>query len=78
MKVSWPTLENERSELTIEWRAVVSIFAFKRDLFAVDLICLCLNLNDDTAVEVAEDMNGWDGLVTKLPEYLVDCRRFEE
>ena len=78
MKVSWLTPENEIGERAIEWQAVVSIFAFKRDLFAVDLICLCVNMNDDTAVEVAEDMKGWEALAMKLPEYLPGCKKFEQ
>ena len=78
MRVTWLSPENERGEGSIKWLTVVSIFAFKRDLYSVDLICLCLNLNDNTAVEIAEDMNGWEALVTKLPEYLPGCKRFEE
>jgi hypothetical protein len=66
-KVSWLSLENERGERVIEWRHVVLAEAFKRDLFAVDLICLHLGLDDDGTVEISEEMPGWESLVKRLP-----------
>ena len=78
MKLSWLTLEDEKGERTLAWCEVVSIDAFKRDLYGVDLICLAVSLKDDSAVEINEEMSGWDSLVEKLPEYLSGCTTFGE
>ena len=59
------------------WKDVVKLEAFKRDLFAVDLICLAICLNDNTEVEINEEMAGWEPLMRKLPEYLSGCKEFD-
>ena len=77
MKQSWLTIENERSEIVVRWKNVVKLEAFKRDLVAVDLICLAICLNDNTEVEINEEMDGWEPLLRKLPEYLSGCEEFD-
>ena len=42
MKISWLTLDNERGELVLAWQDTRKIEAFKRDLYAIDLICLAV------------------------------------
>ena len=78
LRLSWLTLENEKGERTLPWCDVVSINASKRDLYAVDLICLAIRLKDGSAVEINEEMSGWDSLVQKLPEYLPRCATWGE
>lgn len=78
MKLSWVGLENDRGEIVIAWQDTVRVEAFKRDLFAVDLICLYFLLRDNKAVEINEEMEGFDSLAGKLPEYLPGCQKFEE
>ena len=78
MKLSWLTMENEQGELVLRWKDIVKLEAFKRDCFAVDLICLAMCLNDNTEVEINEEMNGWQPLMRKLPEYLSGCEKFDE
>jgi hypothetical protein len=79
MKLSWLGLEqNDRGEIVIAWQDTVRVEAFKRDLYAVDLICLDFVLNDNKAVEINEEMEGFDSLVNKLPEYLPGCQKFEQ
>ncbi len=62
----------------LAWQDVNTIEAFKRDLYAVDLICLAIILKDHKIVEINEEMEGWDSLVEKLPDYLPGCRKFAE
>lgn len=62
----------------IAWQDVVRIEVFKRDLYVVDLICVSLLLRDNKSVEINEEMEGWDSVVDKLPEYLPGCQKFEE
>jgi hypothetical protein len=78
MNVSWLTVENEKGQRSVMWDDVISIAAFKRDLFTVDLICLVMTLKNDAAVQVDEEMNGWDSLVQTLPAYLRGCKKYEE
>ena len=52
-----------------EWGAIDRAEAFKRDLYAVDLICLELRAHGEW-VEVDEEMTGWDDLLRELPERL--------
>ena len=78
MTLSWIGFGNDKGELVIAWRDVLNIDAFKRDLYTVDLICLSVRLRDNKALEISEEMEGWESLVKKLPEYLPGCKRFEE
>ena len=78
LSVSWLTLENEKGNIFLKWDETISIKAFKRDLYAVDRICLGIELKDGSAVELDEEMAGWDTLVQKLPEYLPGCKSFGE
>ena len=78
MNVSWLTMENEKDSSSLAWNKVVSVKAFKRDLFAVDQICLEFELKDGGALEIHEEMQGWKSLVSKLPDYLPGCKSIEE
>jgi hypothetical protein len=52
----------------IAWNQVMRIAAFKRDMFSVDLICLAFETNS-SALEVDEEMEGWEKLLESLPNY---------
>jgi hypothetical protein len=78
MKVSWFGSEKDRGEIVIAWKDAVRVEAFKRDLYVVDLICLYVLLRDNKAVEINEEMEGFDSVADKLPEYLPGCQKFEE
>ena len=77
MKLSW-SLGTERGEMVLAWKDTISITAFKRDLYTVDLICLAIRLEENKTVEINEDMDGWESLVKQLPVYLAGCRKLEE
>lgn len=78
MTLSWVGLKQDRGQKVVAWQDVVRIDAFKRDLYAVDLICLSILLDDNATVEIDEEMEGWDALVDNLSEYLPGCERFSE
>jgi hypothetical protein len=78
LKLSWVGSVKDRGAMLIAWRDTVSIEAFKRDLYTVDLICLTFQLRNKKAVEINEEMDGWESLVATLPEYLPGCQTFEE
>jgi len=52
------------------WANIVRAEAFKRDLLTTDLICLLLELAGGTAVELHEELDGWQSFVASLPENL--------
>jgi hypothetical protein len=70
-------LDKRAEPARIEWRDVDRATAFKRDLFAVDLLCLALIRADGSAVELDEDMKGWDAFVQSLPARLPGCAKWE-
>ena len=76
--LSWLSMKSGRGEVVVAWQDAVEVKAFKRDLYAVDLICLSFLLKDNKALEINEEMGGWESLVEKLPEYLPGCQKFEE
>lgn len=78
MKLSWVALKKDRGEKVIAWQDVVKVEAFKRDLYAVDLICLSILFEDKTSIEIDEEMEGWDSLVDKLTEYLPGSKNFAD
>ena len=48
----------------VPWRDIVEIVAFKRDVFAYDVICLGFRLNGtEELIEVAEDFPGYDSFI---------------
>jgi len=58
--------EPGRPNASVTWSTINTVLAFKRDLFAVDLICLAFGTADG-AIEVHEEMQGWQQLVEQLP-----------
>ena len=72
VRLDWLTLENERCHLIFTWDKVRTVEAYKRDLFVVDCICLSFETSDRW-VELNEDMDGWDDLITtaqkRLPKF---------
>lgn len=72
------TIENEAGLSDLYWRDVIRVEAFKRDLFAVDQICLAFITNDDAEVEISEEMEGFGALAEQLPNYLPGCEKWNE
>ena|GEM_PF-1018303 len=77
LKLSWVG-SKDRGEVVVAWQDTVSVEAFKRDLYAVDLICITFHLRNKKVVEIDEEMDGWESLMTSLPEYLPGCQTFGE
>jgi hypothetical protein len=61
----------------LNWSAVKIILAYKRDVFAHDLICLAFEPSDGT-IEVNEEMHGWSQLVEALPSVLPGTPPFSD
>lgn len=78
MKLSWVGMKEDRGEKVVAWKDVTRVEAFKRDLYAVDLICLNIYFDDNTSIEIDEEMEGWNSLVDKLSEYLPRSREFAD
>lgn len=52
--------------ISTQWCNVEKIVAFKRDLFAVDLICVAFHLDDHFIVEIDEEMIGYSEFLNVL------------
>ncbi|MBI4751699.1 MAG: hypothetical protein HY774_24720 [Acidobacteria bacterium] len=65
-------------ETVIEWQDITYLLAFKRDLWAVDLICIEVGTNHGYAFEIDEEMDGWECVVQRLPEDLPGCPVYAE
>lgn len=44
----------------MDWKEIVKITAFKRDLFTTDLICMQMTKDERNFIEVNEEMNGFE------------------
>jgi hypothetical protein len=53
----------------VQWGEIVRISAFKRDIFAYDLICFAIQ-TAEKCIEVGEDMEGWNALIDALPTFV--------
>lgn len=59
---------NEKVIEKLSWESVLEIFAFKRDLFSVDLICIGFRIDDEGVYfEIDEEMQGFKELEIFLP-----------
>jgi hypothetical protein len=68
-------LRNHKQEAVARsWSNIRLVTAFKRDLFAVDCICLHLDGTDGIGVELDEEMAGWTRLIDALPMKLPGCK----
>jgi hypothetical protein len=68
---------NEKESIvgfSIQWSEVDSVVAFKRDIFVYDLICIILRTSDG-ALELNEEMKGWESMIDSLPAYLPGARK---
>ena len=61
----------------IDWLNIDRIFVFKKDLLTSDLICLMIDTKEG-ALNIDEEMEGYDNLVQSLPDYLPGCVPFSE
>ncbi|KPK84883.1 MAG: hypothetical protein AMJ81_04595 [Phycisphaerae bacterium SM23_33] len=54
---------------TVHWSDVKEVFAFKRDIFAVDLICIGFRVSDDGRYwEIDEQMSGYEDVLAAATE----------
>ncbi len=62
---------------SLKWNEVKTVLAYKRDLYATDLICLGFTSPAGT-IEVDEEMQGWSQLVERLPSLLPGTPRMSD
>lgn len=73
---SWINGEPENEQL-IPWTKIEKIAAFKRDCYAVDLICIALE-TANCVYEINEQMVSWSAFIEEIASYLPGCLRAEE
>jgi len=64
--------DNPREVLReVDWSEIQNVIAYKKDAVSVDMICFAIATGDGSAVEIHEEMIGWDTLVETLPKNLL-------
>ena len=68
-------ITNRKGEnFILPWSEVQEILVFKRDLFAVDLICIAFKLSENKFIEINEEMVGYHDLQSWLPKLFSGIR----
>ena len=58
----------------LDWDGVTRVFAYKRDCFAVDQICIVIGTAEDCDwIEVREDDEGYESLINQMPIRMTGC-----
>ena len=63
--------------LQVVWRRVTEANAYKRDLWSTDQVCIAFTFDDETFVEIHEEMRGFATLCEQLPTVLPGALPFE-
>jgi|SRR5579863_6605026 hypothetical protein len=61
-----PFTDGSTSTVELKWTEIKRVLAFKRDLFAYDLVSVEFQTST-MAIEADEQMEGWDEMITALP-----------
>jgi hypothetical protein len=56
----------------INWANIEEVTAYKRDCYGVDLMCLAIGGAQN--FEITEEMQGWDELLNRAPDFLPGWR----
>lgn len=67
-----------KESVMLEWNDIQRIMAFKRDVYAHDLVCMLIEKAGAGSLEVNESMHGWTELVNQLPVRLPAAMRFAD
>jgi hypothetical protein len=70
-------LKSGTESVRLAWREIAKVSAYRRDLFSTDLICVFFAKNDDTGVEIHEQVNGWIKFIESLSAHLPGCKPVE-
>jgi hypothetical protein len=70
IQLSWSRADGREGTERVAWERVCRVVAYKRDLFATDLVCLGIEDGDGPVLELDEEMPGWESLLTDLPVFL--------
>jgi hypothetical protein len=58
----------------LRWSEITGAIAYKRDSFVYDLIGIAIGTSAG-AIEINEQMPGWNNLLQAVPKYLPGCRK---
>jgi hypothetical protein len=63
---------NSTQTRRVDWDGVTRVFAYKRDCFSVDQICIVIGTADDQEwIEPREDDEGYESLISQMPIRMV-------
>lgn len=71
--------DGEELQKALVWDEIEEVYAYKRDVFAYDLICIAIvDKTNHIAMEVTEDDKGYRDFIDCLPQYLNGCLSHDE
>lgn len=65
-----PLKRRKNQAVRVDWQRVLEVQGYKRDLITTDLVCIAFVLENDTTVEIDEEMRGFTALCEELPAAL--------
>ncbi len=77
LTVAFPNAIGSTPHVDLLWQDVTSALAFKRDCITTDQICIAFSTAEG-GLEINEDMDGWQELISSLPSLLPGFPRPDE
>jgi hypothetical protein len=68
--------EHTADIVSVAWERVTEASAYKRDLWSTDQICIAITMDDETFIEIHEEMRGFCDLCERLPAVLPSALAF--
>src|SRR5580658_887801 len=70
-------IEGPKKEIAVvSWNRITRIVAFKRDTYGSDLMCLLVEQDSGTILEVNEEIPGWADLINEIPRQLPTAKPY--
>lgn len=73
ISVTSSNADGESKIEAINWAKIDKVVAYKRDCYGFDLMCLAIG-GAENAIEITEEMQGWDELLNRAPDFLPGWR----
>ncbi|HCN29942.1 MAG TPA: hypothetical protein DIT64_14610 [Verrucomicrobiales bacterium] len=68
--------EQTADVVSVAWECVTEASAYKRDLWSTDQICIAFTMDNETFIEIHEEMRGFCDLCERLPAVLPGALAF--
>jgi hypothetical protein len=70
--------ESALAPISVKWADADAIFAFKRDMWSYDVICVDFELRDGSHVGIDEEMDGFMKIMEAASQQCAGCVKVED